>query len=566
MLSALLVVFVAPPARPTPTPERCFGKVVTIVGTNDDDVIDGTGSHDVIAGLGGDDRIDGLDGNDILCGNAGDDHIEDGDGLDIVSGAEGDDWLYGNYVLPGPGDDTVGGVTLSFEKSMKGVEVHTRYGRGIARGQGHDILLATCCDVLIGSVHDDKLFGNGFDNVLVGLGGDDVLVGGGGTDSLAYRHATGVRVDLRAGNSQGQGRDAVRTVEDVEGTPGSDVILGSRGPNSLNGGLRGHDRILGRGGDDSLFPGGRSLVMGGRGDDYLLDSDCDCLLKGGRGDDKFISRGGKDVIRGGEGTDMLSFRDFSRLDRRPVQVSMRDKTSRGRGRDEILGLENITGTYADDVLVGDGGANSINGSAGDDRLVGLRGGDHLAGRSGADRLRGQKGDDVLQGGFDNDMLFGGAGADSLNDGFLTRGRDVLRGGPGGDILGIPEPDNRAYGGAGRDRFWTSDSATDSLLDGGDGVDEVSLAASKSPANVDLKEGVVELGKAIIEVVGIEWVAGTDLDDVLSGDVEDNRILAGSGNDRLDGREGQDELDGQEGTDICLNGETTRGCESPTRGR
>src|SRR5262245_58615973 len=64
----------------------CDGRVATIVGTSDDDVLTGTPGPDVIAGLEGDDRINGGDGDDTICGD---------DGADVVAGGPGDDRLFG---------------------------------------------------------------------------------------------------------------------------------------------------------------------------------------------------------------------------------------------------------------------------------------------------------------------------------------------------------------------------------------------------------------------------------------------------------------------------------------
>ena len=56
-------------------PLTCDGEVVTIVGTEGDDVIVGTPGDDVIHGLGGIDNIEGRGGNDIICGGLGDDTL-----------------------------------------------------------------------------------------------------------------------------------------------------------------------------------------------------------------------------------------------------------------------------------------------------------------------------------------------------------------------------------------------------------------------------------------------------------------------------------------------------------
>ncbi len=84
---------------PKPSNAACYGKAATIVGTDGDDIIDGTPNDDVIAGKEGNDVIDGLSGNDIICGDNGDDTISGGDGFDILIGGEGDDNLNGGKTM-----------------------------------------------------------------------------------------------------------------------------------------------------------------------------------------------------------------------------------------------------------------------------------------------------------------------------------------------------------------------------------------------------------------------------------------------------------------------------------
>src|SRR5215213_9495536 len=65
---------------------KCFGGTPTIVGTDNDDVIQGTEGDEWIAGLGGNDRIYGNGGVDRLCGGDGDDRIYGGLGIDLIDG------------------------------------------------------------------------------------------------------------------------------------------------------------------------------------------------------------------------------------------------------------------------------------------------------------------------------------------------------------------------------------------------------------------------------------------------------------------------------------------------
>ncbi|CAG0992925.1 hypothetical protein GPROT1_03181, partial [Gammaproteobacteria bacterium] len=62
----------------------CFGLPATVIGTDGNDVLNGSPRDDVIVGLGGNDVINGLGGNDVICG---------GDGNDILAGGAGNDRL-----------------------------------------------------------------------------------------------------------------------------------------------------------------------------------------------------------------------------------------------------------------------------------------------------------------------------------------------------------------------------------------------------------------------------------------------------------------------------------------
>ncbi len=73
------------------------------------------------------------------------------------------------------------------------------------------------------------------------------------------------------------------------GTGGSDVILGTRG----------RDVINGRGGDDTICSlGGADVVNAGAGDDVVLAGGGADLVRGGRGSDLILGQGGRDDLRG----------------------------------------------------------------------------------------------------------------------------------------------------------------------------------------------------------------------------------------------------------------------------
>jgi hypothetical protein len=91
-------------------------------------------------------------------------------------------------------------------------------------------------------------------------------------------------------------------------------MVGSRGPDAIDGGRRddvirgraGNDLIRGFGGPDCLLGGhGDDLIRAGRGDDRARGSYGDDEVLGGSGDDVLRGRQGDDLIVGGSGSDRL---------------------------------------------------------------------------------------------------------------------------------------------------------------------------------------------------------------------------------------------------------------------
>jgi pimeloyl-ACP methyl ester carboxylesterase len=104
LLSICLLLFVVPVSNVSA--QTCNGLPATLIGSENDDDLTGTGGADVIVGLGGNDRIDGSGGDDIICGGNGDDDLLGNDGNDELFGDSGNDVMEG-----GAGDDSCDGTT-----------------------------------------------------------------------------------------------------------------------------------------------------------------------------------------------------------------------------------------------------------------------------------------------------------------------------------------------------------------------------------------------------------------------------------------------------------------------
>ena len=226
-------------------------------------------------------------------------------------------------------------------------------------------------------------------------------------------------------------------------TSGDDVILGTAGPDTIDGGggndticgLAGIDIINGGPGDDRIFGGADEDTIDGQGDwDYI---------SGGPGVDNLEGGGGNDIIYGDGANDIINGRS---------------------GDDTLFGGEGA------DTIDGNSGNDTVFGGLGSDDLMGSGQNDRLFGGEGNDVLRGQGGDDVLDGGFGNDTLRGGDGNDIL----LGYGdADILEGGDNDDYLwGGPGVDS-FDGGSGKDQLDGFDIAGDGeTMDGGSGDDRI----------------------------------------------------------------------------------------------
>ena len=164
--------------------------------------------------------------------------------------------------------------------------------------------------------------------------------------------------------------------------------------------------------------------------------------------------------------------------------------------------------------------------------------------SGDDTVDGLTSDDVIDALGGNDTVNGNAGADTLNGG---EGDDILNGGEGDDTLD---------GGPGAD-----------MLDGGPGSDTASYQNSGVGILVRLHAAhAVKYGDAEGDTLtGIEHIVGSNHNDVLAGDGEDNLLDGGDGDDVLYGGpaggddmmyggNGDDRIFGGKGNDMLTGGE------------
>ena len=153
------------------------------------------------------------------------------------------------------------------------------------------------------------------------------------------------------------------------------------------------------------------------------------------------------------------------------------------------------------------------------------------------------GDVIFNGFADNDTLTGTTGADTING---RDGNDILHGLGGNDTLNGDGGDDKLYGGAGAD-----------TLNGGAGADHAYYTGSSVGVLVRLHAAhAVKYGEAEGDTLtGIEHIVGSNHNDVLAGDGEDNYLDGGDGDDVLYGGPagGDDMMYGGNGDDRVFGG-------------
>jgi Ca2+-binding RTX toxin-like protein len=477
-------------------------------GDSFDDVVGGPGADELQGGPGIEDLAD-YSGSpssvsaDLTTGSAsggeGSDHLG---GLEGLVGSAHDDNLTGdggaNSFVPLGGNDVVQGgngadrVAFYFAPSS----VTADLAAGSATGEGSDRIMGV--ENLAGSDHADSFTGNGEDNILLGRPGNDTLTGGAGDDSVigdegddqldggadqddvSYLgvRSGGVSVDLAAGRALGGGgSDRISGVENVTGSPQSDVIYGDSAANNL------------------------------------------------------VGAGGDDAIRGREGFDTASF-IFSPA---AVDANLATGKATGEGSDTLGGIESMIGSGQNDTLTGNALPNALSGFGGSDVINGAGAGDLLVGDFGGlpeetpgnDILRGQAGDDLLMGGPADDQFIGGAGtrdeatyifsearvAATLASGTATgQGSDRLSdierltGSEFDDVLVGNSRPNLISGRGGNDRI--SGAGADDFLSGGGGTDALDAANGRDYCLDDRKGRSCEItGLPSARPTGASFVAG-----------------------------------------------------------
>jgi serralysin len=527
--------------------------ITPVIGTGNNDLLNGGSTGDVMSGRGGNDILTGFGGDDLIHGGGASDKIDGGTGNDVLFGGRGPSLLDMSKLVIA--DDYKGRITFlsegagfrnsllmySVAKDGRIGDVKVLFANASAAGSGGDLIGGvSAVDVplkagaRLGFMIASNASGTATASLLSDKTGTFELRNPAGeigsindTGNLTLWHvsATGVRTAMKTQYGAATFHSAAtpatgfalnpdrvgHTVGRVEAEKGS-IVLGFE--DLWNGGDRDFDDVIfrfdvgqsnarvldpnllyGESGEGNTWfwnDGGQRVTREGR----VIAAENDTIL-GGTGSDKIQGGVDHDLLHGGDGDDEIfgnSGNDMIWGD------SGADRLVGGKGQDSLKG-----GT-GNDYLDGKSGNDALYGDDGDDTLEGASGADLLSGGNGSDKLRGGSGDDRLSGDIGYDTLEGGAGNDTLDGG---AGHDLLEGGAGDDSLSGGTEDDMIKGGSGRD-----------ILYGGDGRDSLEGGEGK---------------------------------DILWGDAGADRLRGGSGDDLIVGGAGDDRLHGGTGNDIFAFG-------------
>jgi hypothetical protein len=382
---------------------RDFTNTVTHAGTASAELLTGTASANVmVAGLGND-TLNGLGGADALKGGAGNDRIQIADLAFVnIDGGSGTDTL----ALTGSG------LTLNLASigntKLQGIEA-------IDLGAGGNTLRLTALEVRNLSDTSNTLRVTGGTGASVSFDDTGWVQGATSGGFVTFTNGTATAIVAQAllappPSGPTSGNDSLAGTggnDSIDGLAGNDSILGAAGNDTLSGGA-GADTLGGGTGNDLFFVTDAADVvieLAGGGADTIIASvnmtmpdQVEVLqiasgisgitITGGAGNDMLIGNelantfnggAGADTLGGGTGNDLFFVTDAGDVVIElagggadtiiaSVNMTMPDQVEAMHIASGISGIT-ITGGAGNDMLVGNGLANTFNGGAGDDVIL-----------------------------------------------------------------------------------------------------------------------------------------------------------------------------------------------------
>jgi Ca2+-binding RTX toxin-like protein len=229
--------------------------VENLVGGPGADELTGSAFANQLRGNAGNDVLSGLGDADELFGDAGNDVLNGGDHRDLLVGGLGADVLQGGAGLDtGSWADHGGAVVVDLDGVADDGSVGERDNAN-ADGSVENVVGGPAGDTLSGGIGANVLTGGAGNDVFGASPGDDTLDGGTGIDKASFATAPGaVTVDLAAGTATGFGADSLLAIENVDGSPFDDVLVGNA-LNNVLAGMAGADSLRGGPGVNTLNGG-----------------------------------------------------------------------------------------------------------------------------------------------------------------------------------------------------------------------------------------------------------------------------------------------------------------------
>jgi Ca2+-binding RTX toxin-like protein len=311
-----------------------------IVGTFNNDAINGFGGNDYLFGEAGNDRLTGGLGSDTLLGDFDNDTLDGGAGSDILNGGAGSDRMVGGvgndiYYVNSRTDVVVETSTLPGE--IDSVYSSVSYG-----------LVANVERIFLTGTAGSSITGNSKNNFIQGNGGNNLINAGNGNDFI-----------------NGKERN-----DTLVGSLGNDTLVGSLGNDILNGGA-GSDRMVGGVGNDV----------------YLVDSRADVVVETStllREIDSVYSSISYEL---GANVERLFLTGTAGID---GTGNRKNNFIQGNGGNNLINAGNgndfLNGQAQNDILIGGLGNDTLVGSVGNDSLIGGSDNDTLTGGAGSDRF------------------------------------------------------------------------------------------------------------------------------------------------------------------------------------
>ncbi|WP_165590171.1 calcium-binding protein, partial [Campylobacter geochelonis] len=524
----------------------------TLIGTNENDIIDAKGGDDTLNGRDGDDSLYGGAGNDtyIFSKNWGKDIIVENGGIDtikFIDDIKQDDLLIkredSNLVISSKDGLNLISVKNLFESNYIYENKTIDF---IEFNDGKKLNQKDIIDLINAITDKDDIVYNyePIDNDINTLGGNDTIYGNIKNDTL----------------NGGVGDDI------IYGDMGDDNLDGYDGNDTLNGGS-GNDRLNGGYGNDIY------VFEKGFGSDEIDDYDGKNIIKFGNG----ITR--KDVvfkrwennlnITIKNSDDKIEFLNiFNRYDKKIVLERIEFFDGDNIEFKDIKQIVSLP-TQGDDIIYADG------------KIDGLGGDDELHGGENDDVLDGGTGNDKLYGMYENDTyIFGrGYGKDFIDDAYLTRelksrqqaspptGIDTiqfLKGIRKDDLLFEKRGDDLLIGIKNADKsidelddvltihkWYYDDNRIEKFILSD--KTEISQSFLLESTNYDDNLSLTEEDDIIHGLDGNDILYGKGGNDVIYGDNGDDTLNGDNGKDILDGGAGNDTLYGGESDDIYLFG-------------